>query len=48
MENKINHGHKFAEREKIKTMTGFLDKKKKIVHRKIMTYLILKRQKIIS
>lgn len=33
MKNKINHGHKFAEKEKIKTMMGFLDKKKKIVHR---------------
>lgn len=28
MENKINFGHKYAEREKIKTMMGFLDKKK--------------------
>ncbi|WP_372714887.1 ribosome small subunit-dependent GTPase A [Ilyobacter sp.] len=33
MENKINHGHKFAEKEKIKNMMGTLDKKKKIVHR---------------
>lgn len=33
MENKINHGHKYAEKEKVKTMMGFLDKKKKIIHR---------------
>jgi ribosome biogenesis GTPase len=33
MENKISHGHKFAEKEKIKNMMGTLDKKKKIVHR---------------
>lgn len=33
MENKTNHGHKFAEKEKIKMMMGFLDKKKKIIHR---------------
>ncbi len=33
MENKKNHGHNFAEKEKTKTMMGFLDKKKKIIHR---------------
>jgi len=33
MENKINHGHKFAEKEKIKTMMGSLDKRKKVVHK---------------
>ncbi len=33
MKNKISHGHKFAEKEKIKNMMGTLDKKKKIVHR---------------
>lgn len=33
MENKINHGHKFAEKEKIKNMMGSLDKRKKIKFR---------------
>lgn len=33
MENKINHGHKFAEKEKIKNMMGSLDKRKKMKNR---------------
>lgn len=33
MENKINHGHKFAEKEKIKAMMGSLDMRKKIKFR---------------
>ena len=30
MENKVNHGHKYAEKEKIKNMMGSLDMKKKV------------------
>ena len=33
MENKINHGHKFAEKEKIKNMMGSLDRRKKMKNR---------------
>jgi len=30
MENKVNHGHKYAEKEKLKNMMGSLDMKKKV------------------
>ena len=30
MENKVNHGHKYAEKEKIKNMMGSLDMRKKV------------------
>ena len=33
MENKVNHGHKFAEKEKVKAMMGSLDMRKKIKFR---------------